>query len=619
MKYCEAIDQTKRFNTREVRVGCVGVGGSNPIRIQSMTTTNTRDVEATVRQIIHLADCGCEIVRVTVQGKKEAYACQEIKNKLIQKGYHIPIVADIHFYPPAAITVVEYVDKVRINPGNFVDLQKGGTSKGDITARDAFKAEQVECIFAPLIEKCIKLNKALRIGTNQGSLSNRMMRRYGDTPLGMVESALEFARICFKYDFHNVIFSMKSSNPFIMIQAYRLLVARMIELGWNYPLHLGVTEAGHGEEGRVKSAVGIGTLLLDGLGDTIRVSLTEEPTHEIIPCRHLIHLACLYQNKQKLPFIELKHSWDPLKRKRFFSDRSNILHRDGAAMIVIEERDLHRSSLIEEIQVSDTKQFIDALYVESLTLQTPISRLKSLGIHILTRTAAIPNTLFVKRVEEIKPGDASSVVLVEDGNPMTWQALVDAPVDFILLKMNHSPLHQGRYFFKWLIDMGLHLPVILFGTYLKETALFSVAGELGALMIDGYGDGVLLQVENAIQTSCDLAFNLLQACRKRLIKTEFISCPGCGRTLFELEQVTKKIRSKTSHLPGVKIAIMGCIVNGIGEMADADFGFVGSKTGKVDLYVGHTIAEKDIDFAQADQKLVELIRQEGRWIDPPTS
>jgi (E)-4-hydroxy-3-methylbut-2-enyl-diphosphate synthase len=323
MKYCESIFQTKRWKTREVFVGNVGVGGANPVRIQSMTTSNTRDVEATIDQIIRLADVGCEIARVTVQGMKEAEACEGIKNGLLQHNYTIPLVADIHFYPPAAMAVADFVDKVRINPGNFVD--KRATFK-TIIYDDASYAEEIEKIeekFTPLVEKCKRLKRAMRIGTNHGSLSDRIMNRYGDTPAGMVEAALEFARICRKLDYHDIIFSMKSSNPVVMIHAYRLLVAEMIKLGWDYPLHLGVTEAGDGEDGRVKSAMGIGCLLLDGLGDTIRVSLTEDPWYEIDPCKRLVSFAEKHIGKGVIPFTESHRNFNAITRRSTIPSLSN--------------------------------------------------------------------------------------------------------------------------------------------------------------------------------------------------------------------------------------------------------------------------------------------------------
>jgi (E)-4-hydroxy-3-methylbut-2-enyl-diphosphate synthase len=599
MQYTEAIYQTVRRKTREVKVGNLGIGGNNPIRIQSMTTSDTKNEQETADQIMRLADVGCELVRVTVQGKKEAKACEKIKNLLTQKGYHIPLVADIHFYPPAAMEVVEFVDKVRINPGNFADRRATfrSISYDDQTYQD--ELNKIEEVFAPLVEKCIKLKKAIRIGTNHGSLSDRIMSRYGDTPFGMVESALEFARICRKQGFHHFLFSMKASHPLVMIQAYRLLVAEMIKLGWDYPLHLGVTEAGEGEDGRVKSAVGIGSLLLDGLGDTIRVSLTEAPWEEVDPCKRLITVANRYKGKGMIPFVETKRDICQIQRR--FCREEPSLHRDGSVI-------LHFSQTSQDF--GHKKRKADALYLEEYV---PFSATDE--ITILTRTPGIEKTVLVKDLSEIN--EDGNVVWIKDGDPSTWSRLLHFSVRFILLEMTGSVLHQGRYFFEWIQQAKLDIPVILVGTYQGdyEQIIIEASSELGALLSDGFGEGVLLRTPLSQSQNRSLSFNLLQACRMRASKTEFIACPGCGRTLFDLQDVTKRIRSKVDHLPGVKIAIMGCIVNGPGEMADADFGYVGSKSGKVDLYVGKTCVERNIDFCDADERLIQLIKDQGRWVD----
>ncbi|MCB1083023.1 MAG: (E)-4-hydroxy-3-methylbut-2-enyl-diphosphate synthase, partial [Simkania sp.] len=426
MKYAESIYQTKRWKTREVKVGEVGVGGDNPIRLQSMTNSNTRDVEATVDQIIRLADHGCEIARVTVQGKKEAEACEGIKNTLIKKGYTIPVVADIHFYPPAAMLVAEFVDKVRVNPGNFVDRRATFKTIDYDDVSYAAELDRIRETFGPLVEKCKKLKRAMRIGTNHGSLSDRIMNRYGDTPFGMVESALEFARVCREMNYHDFMFSMKASNPIVMIQAYRLLVAEMMKLGWDYPLHLGVTEAGDGEDGRVKSAIGIGSLLLDGLGDTIRVSLTEDPWLEIDPCKRLKAFAESYEGKQTIPFIERERNIAEIKRR--FVRQVPPLHRDGSVLIWGEPQ-------------SDLKG--DAFFN---------------GDEILFDEGSFP----VIPTEEFK-GDGA--IYIKDGDPSVWKKLLEYPTPFILLEMTESLLHQGRYFFEWIRESKLDLPVILVGNY----------------------------------------------------------------------------------------------------------------------------------------------------------
>ena len=583
MRFSKEMEKGFVWKTREVKVGNVGIGGSNPIRIQSMTTTSTRDVEATIEQIMRLSDVGCEIARVTVQGKKEAEACEKIKNGLLKKGYEIPLVADIHFYPAAAMMVVDFVDKVRINPGNFVDPRASFIKlEYDDESYDA-ELRKIDQIFGPLVQRCIELKKGMRIGTNHGSLSDRIMNRFGDTPRGMVESALEFANVCRKKGFHDFMFSMKSSNPLVMVKAYRLLVYEMIKMGWDYPLHLGVTEAGEGEDGRLKSAVGIGSLLLDGLGDTIRVSLTEEPEAEIDPCKRLVRLAENYRKKECAPFV---NTWQTLlfKEERRSVKRDLKLHKDGSVFIDHTCLDLGQKGEKADGVVHKIK-------------------------NELRTTSDNKETLRISEVKYLD--DQSDVAWVRDGDPSTWSSLLKFPVRFILLEMTRSILHQGRAFFDWLKKSDIDLPVILVGRgdLSKEELTIHAGAELGALLLDGYGEGVLLPDRS-------LGLSLLQACRMRFSKTEFISCPGCGRTLFDLQEVTKRIQSKTAHLPGVKIAIMGCIVNGIGEMVDADFGYVGSRRGKVDLYVGKKRVEKSIDFALADEVLIKLIKERGLWIEP---
>ncbi|MBS0629381.1 MAG: (E)-4-hydroxy-3-methylbut-2-enyl-diphosphate synthase [Verrucomicrobia bacterium] len=566
----------KRWKTREVLVGKVGVGGNNPIRIQSMTTSNTRDVDATIDQIIRLADAGCEIARVTVQGMKEADACEGIKNSLIQRGYTIPLVADIHFYPPAAMRVVDFVDKVRINPGNFVDKRASFKTIQYDDASYALEIEKIEEKFTPLIEKCRRLKRAMRIGTNHGSLSDRIMNRYGDTPRGMLESALEFARVCRQNDYHDFMFSMKSSNPKVMIEAYRLLVEEMTVLGWDYPLHLGVTEAGAGEDGRIKSAMGIGSLLLDGIGDTIRVSLTEDAWNEIDPCQRLINLAKTYEQIEtsiKVPSVEKP---DP-----------GPLHRDGAVVL----SSCPPLDLYKKIKISGG---------DGLILSGKPSCQDELPLRTFPEALAAPKE--------------PQAILIRDESPEKWPLLRELNPSLLLLAPSTDRLNYCRRFF----DTVQHqVPVILAFHYdcSKEDLIIQAASEFGALFCDGLGDGLWINAPYENDFLRNLSLNILQAARMRTTKTDFISCPSCGRTLFDLQDVSKRIREKTSHLPGVKIAIMGCIVNGPGEMADADFGYVGSKPGMIDLYVGKTCVEKDIHFADADEKLIELIKKQGRWLE----
>lgn len=518
-----------RRKTREIRAGSIGIGGENPIRIQSMTTTKTSDIQATIEQVIALADAGCEIVRVTVQGKREADACEYIKNGLMQRGYTIPLVADIHFYPPAAMRVVEFVDKIRINPGNYLD--KRATFQILHYEEGEYERElaRIEEKFSPLVEKCKQYKRALRIGTNHGSLSDRILSCFGDTPKGMVESALEYARICRTLDFHDIVFSMKASNPLIMNEAYRLLVSEMDSLGWDYPLHLGVTEAGSGIDGRIKSAAGIGGLLLDGLGDTIRVSLAEDPIEEIPACKTLINLS----SEKGSYSIKTAH-------------RCSV-NEKGTVLTVLQDGEM------EEGGADCT----------------------------LTQ-------------EEIRDGDNTS-------NPMLLECMGNCSAAA-----------------KEVFDAGKNPFIILKKRYegsLNEVAL-KAGAEMGSALMKGIVKGVCIEGNLPVAMREKMSFSLLQGCRMRMTKTEFIACPSCGRTLFDLMEVTQRIEKQTEHLPGVKIAIMGCVVNGPGEMADADFGYVGSRTGMIDLYVGKTCVERNIPEAEADFRLIELIKKHGMWIEP---
>lgn len=563
-----------KWKTREILVGHVGIGGKNPIRIQSMTTSNTRDAKATADQIMRLADAGCELARVTVQGIKEADACEEIKNILVQHGYTIPLIADIHFYPPAAMRVADFVDKVRINPGNFVDKR---AQFKIIEYDDASYAEEILKIeekFTPLVEKCKRLKRAMRIGTNHGSLSDRIMNRFGDTPEGMVESALEFARICVKNDYHHFLFSMKSSNPKVMILAYRLLVKEMIQIGWDYPLHLGVTEAGEGEDGRIKSAIGIGSLLLDGIGDTIRVSLTEDPWLEIDPCKRLVDFASGYPEKRGEPFLR------GIKREVSIPPQLS-LHRDGSVVVSKKET------------FSDPQPDLFASELTILSLEEALLEQKLVPLVAPFQIPAQERKLAIRLTDSFEGLDRVQPML-------------------ILLSPEKNRLEWTRAFFN---NYTGSVPVILNFRYnlSQEDLIIQAAAECGALLTDGMGDGIWIEAPLEPEYVKSLSFNILQASRMRTFKTDFISCPSCGRTLFDLQEVSRRIRARTAHLPGVKIAIMGCIVNGPGEMADADFGYVGSKPGKIDLYVGKECVERDIDFADADDRLIALLKKHGRW------
>lgn len=618
-RYCESIFQTKRWKTREVMVGNIGIGGDNPVRVQSMTTSNTRDVEATAEQVMRLADHGCEIARVTVQGMKEADACEAIKDLLVKKGYSIPLVADIHFFPPAATRVIEFVDKVRVNPGNFVDKRAQFKSIEYDDASYARELEKIEAKFGPLVEKCKKLGKAMRIGTNHGSLSDRIMNRYGDTPAGMVESALEFARVARKYDYHDMIFSMKASNPIVMVHAYRLLVHEMMQLGWNYPLHLGVTEAGEGEDGRIKSAMGIGTLLLDGLGDTIRVSLTEDPWLEVDPCQRLKAFAASQQGCGIAPFDETFRNFNALEKRSVQLNPSAPLHRDGTVGVGVQEieRAPKKADFVQLLGESYDQSAVNHLIDGGIGVisQGPIPRA------IPLRDLSSSPSLIEGRAEQFAlslGGKLPKAVFVGDESPEMWENLKQIDPSMILFGPSQNRLHRGRQFFEWLVTNQLDVPVILNFEYScsAEDLVIQASAECGALLIDGFGDGVCLRGEYSPDDLCRLGFNILQAARMRSTKTEFISCPSCGRTLFDLQDVSAQIRERTGHLPGVKIGIMGCIVNGPGEMADSDFGYVGSKADMIDLYVGKECVERNIHHTEAVDRLVDLIKRHGRWVEP---
>lgn len=635
-EYCESTYQTRRWKTREVMVGKVGVGANHPIRIQSMTTSSTRDVEATIEQIKRLSDAGCEIARVTVQGKKEAEACEYIKNGLLRRGYEIPVVADIHFYPPAALLVAEYLDKVRVNPGNFADKR---ASFKIIEYDDASYLEELKRIeekFSPLVEKCKKLKRAMRIGTNHGSLSDRIMNRFGDTPQGMVESALEYAEVCRKYGYHDFMFSMKASNPLVMMQAYRLLVAAMMERGWDYPLHLGVTEAGQGEDGRVKSAVGIGALLLDGLGDTIRVSLTEDPWLEVDPCKRLVQFAESYIGSGVEPFTEHHRNIEVIERREVVLPKRISMHRDGTVIVPVKESDLESSKIFEKLDCVGPKLrhcSADNIFLEELPKdQNILQQLLEIGIGVfaarkIDKSCQIYPLNQVKKLLKIKePQSMLSVarnfppiaLRIEDEDTLEWEQIVLSNPDVILFSPTQNRLHKGRQFYEWIQEKGLKTPIILDFSYdcSLEDLVIQASAEMGALLADGIGEGICLRTPHDPGMIRHLSFNLLQGVRMRTIKTEFISCPSCGRTLFDLQDVTKRIRSRTAHLPGVKIAIMGCIVNGPGEMADAHFGYVGSRPGMIDLYVGKERVEKNIPFAEADDRLIDLVKKHKMWVEP---
>nr|AXT18170.1 4-hydroxy-3-methylbut-2-enyl diphosphate synthase [Ziziphora clinopodioides] len=664
-KYCETIHKTVRRKTRTVMVGNVALGSEHPIRIQTMTTTDTKDVAGTVEQVMRIADQGADLVRITVQGRKEADACFEIKNTLIQKNYTIPLVADIHFAPPVAMRVAECFDKIRVNPGNFAD-RRAQFEQLEYTDDDYQKElEHIEKVFSPLVEKCKKNGVAMRIGTNHGSLSDRIMSYYGDSPRGMIESAFEYARICRKLDFHNFVFSMKASNPVIMVQAYRLLVAEMNVLGWDYPLHLGVTEAGEGEDGRMKSAIGIGTLLTDGLGDTIRVSLTEPPEEEIDPCRRLANLGMKMSELQKgvAPFEE-KHRryFDfqrrtgqlPVQKEGEEVDYRGVLHRDGSVLMSVtldqlKAPELLYKSLAAKLIVGmpfKDLATVDSILVRELPPQDDknarlaLKRLIDISMGVITPlseqlTKPLPNALVLVTLKELSSGANQ---LLPEGTRLVVSVRGDEPQEELeILKttdatmiLHHVPysdektgrVHAARRLFEYLSENSLDFPVIHHIEFPKgihtDDLVIGAGTNSGALLVDGLGDGILLEApDQDFEFLRNTSFNLLQGCRMRNTKTEYVSCPSCGRTLFDLQEISAEIRDRTSHLPGVSIAIMGCIVNGPGEMADADFGYVGGAPGKIDLYVGKTVVKRAIAMENATDALIELIKEHGRWVDPP--
>ncbi|XP_050203714.1 4-hydroxy-3-methylbut-2-en-1-yl diphosphate synthase (ferredoxin), chloroplastic [Mercurialis annua] len=665
-KYCESIHKTVRRKTRTVMVGNVALGSDHPIRVQTMTTTDTKDVAATVEQVMQIADQGADLVRITVQGKREADACFEIKNSLVQKNYNIPLVADIHFAPSVALRVAECFDKIRVNPGNFAD-RRAQFEELEYTEDDYQKElEHIEQVFTPLVEKCKKYGRAMRIGTNHGSLSDRIMSYYGDSPRGMVESAFEFARICRKLDFHNFVFSMKASNPVIMVQAYRLLLAEMYVQGWDYPLHLGVTEAGEGEDGRMKSAIGIGTLLQDGLGDTIRVSLTEAPEKEIDPCKRLANLGMRASAVQQgvAPFEEKhRHYFDfqrrsgqlPVQKEGEDVDYRGVLHRDGSVLMSVsldqlKVPELLYKSLAAKLVVG--MPFKDLATVDSILLRElppvddsdarlALKRLVDISMGVITPlseqlTKPLPNAMALVNLKELSTGahkllpEGTRLVVSLRGDESyeELEILKEIDVTMILHDLPNTEdkigrVHAARRLFEYLSENALNFPVIhhiQFSNAIHRDDLVIGAGtNAGALLVDGLGDGILLEApDQDFDFLRNTSFNLLQGCRMRNTKTEYVSCPSCGRTLFDLQEISAEIREKTSHLPGVSIAIMGCIVNGPGEMADADFGYVGGAPGKIDLYVGKTVVKRGIAMEGATDALIQLIKDHGRWVDPST-
>ncbi len=586
--YCHNPYHYQRRLSREVKVGKVGVGGANPVRVQSMLTCDTMDTRECVKQTLDLVKVGCEIVRITAPTVKDAANLKNIKAELLAAGCDVPIVADIHFKPDAAMEAAQWVEKVRVNPGNFADKKKFAVREYTDEQYNE-ELERIDETFKPLVDLCRQRGIAMRIGTNHGSLSDRIMNRFGDTPAGMVESAVEFARIARKYGYHDFVFSMKSSNPKVMINAYRLLAARLLELGpdWNYPLHLGVTEAGDGEDGRIKSAIGIGALLADGLGDTVRVSLTEDSVHEIPVARALVSLAGQHA-KDQLPPQQPPLSFDPF----IFTRRAS----------------------------------------EPITLGEG----KAGGPEVSTRVGATENTFKAIEHKRAQLGDLfpdfvverESVIEVDPSDGRALEFLAQSPdAHLVTIKdgCTLSPIVAYRYL---AAQIPAKHPILLKDTFTPPAVgavpdvlatMLSAASNIGALLCDGIGDAILVRGEPGPGASVRLAFNILQSVGNRIFKTDYVACPSCGRTLFNLQTTTAKIRAATNHLKGVKIAIMGCIVNGPGEMADADFGYVGGAPGKVNLYINKTPVKFNIPEGEAVDRLVDLIKEHGKWFDAPAA
>lgn len=673
LQYCNSRYQAKRRASRAITVGGVGVGGDNPIRIQSMTTTNTQDVDATVAQTLALAEAGCEIVRITAPNKKAAEALGEISKKVRAAKCTVPLVADIHFLPSAAMEAAKHVEKVRINPGNYADKKKFAVKEYSDAAYEE-ELERLHEAFSPIVLRCKALGRAMRIGTNHGSLSDRIMNRYGDSPLGMVESALEFIRIAESHHFQDICLSMKASNPKVMIEAYRLAVARMDQEGMHYPLHLGVTEAGDGEDARVKSAIGIGTLLYDGLGDTIRVSLTEDPVYEIPVARDLADKAmALWQG----PRPSQQDSFDSIDPFDFRRRQTRVIElgpdckiggetvpavivkahtpvSDAATIIqnVCRTQTKFKESKIEGLQLeihsadelgafTDLHEALHSVvkcFVLELADAIDLSDLETFdwpeglaGVTLVQKVEQSDSFYALSLLEFCRGKgfnlalDCSATALQDE----IGEKLRAAGSKNLILSCRehpdtHHPLGHARALAEiakrfvpdcpiWIRNTKTNTlaPKEYFSDRLLEASVYS-----GALLSDGIGDAITIETEPLLEKATSLAYTILQGARSRISKTEFVACPSCGRTLFDLQSVTQTIRSRTDHLKGVTIAIMGCIVNGPGEMADADFGYVGGAPGKINLYVGKECVKYNVPSSEALDRLIDLIKEHGKWVDP---
>jgi (E)-4-hydroxy-3-methylbut-2-enyl-diphosphate synthase len=656
-KYCNSLTEYSRYKTREVDIGGIPLGSNNPVRIQSMTTTDTMDTKATVEQTIRMVESGCDYVRITAPSRLEAQNLEAIKKELRSRGCNVPLIADIHFTPNAAEIAARIVEKVRVNPGNYADRKKFEIIEYTDDLYEA-ELERIREKFIPLVKICKEYGTAMRIGTNHGSLSDRIMNRYGDTPLGMVESALEFVRICEDLNYYRIVLAMKSSNSQVMVQAYRLLVRKMEEEGMNYPLHLGVTEAGGGEDGRIKSAMGIGTLMEDGIGDTIRVSLTEDPEYEAPVA---IFIADRYKTRLPHdpiePVEELNYNPFEYKRRKSFEvfgiGGSNVprVTADYSNRIIKTYSDLNDIGYFydekaDKWNMNDIASDLIYLGRQDIPFDPPK------GIRVLydysfwktlddkTRGHPLFSTEeFVNSAQKDKSINFVRVSIHTLTLAFLEKIKEDRTVVLILeTKNSHGMGEQRRVFIK-LLQNKIGNPVVIKREYkdlnIDRLRLFS-STDFGALLIDGFGDGVWIDVNRIKENESAgnnglwiksfvnrneskekiinrILFGILQAARTRISKTEYIACPSCGRTLFDLQETTEKIRKKTEHLKGIKIAIMGCIVNGPGEMADADYGYVGSGVGKITLYRGKDIVKRNIPAINAVESLIEIIKEDGNW------
>lgn len=637
--YCNSLTDYSRFITREVNIGDIPMGGDNPIRIQSMTTTDTMDTLGTVEQTIRMVNSGCEYVRITAPSMKEAENLANIKKELRYRGYNVPLVADIHFTPNAAEAAARIVEKVRVNPGNYADKKRFENIEYTQLAYQA-ELERIYKKFKPLVNICKEYGTAMRIGTNHGSLSDRIMSHYGDTPRGMVESAMEFIRMCEDINYYNLVISMKASNTQVMVQAYRLLVETMVKEGMNYPLHLGVTEAGDGEDGRIKSAVGIGTLLEDGLGDTIRVSLTEDPEFEAPVARSLAERYTKRTVAQMdRPSINAGSlNYNPFEYNRRKSEVVQHIGGHNHPVVMLDASNenlkdpyfLHAagyrySAGLDKYNLAD--QAADLLFLgDSLPSFSFPGNLKQVyhyntWLSLRDKTNCHPLFLLDQYFESDVKDPAMNLVLVNSGH--FDQVLFSELSRNVVLVLETSAAHgmaEQRAFFVKMLAAGIELPVIIRRHYTginDDDLMLYAATDLGALLTDGFGDGIWITAakDDNLALVNSTSFGILQATRTRISKTEYISCPSCGRTLFDLQETTQLIRSRTDHLKGIKIGIMGCIVNGPGEMADADYGYVGTGPGKITLYRGKQVVKKNVNTARALDDLIELIKEDGNWTE----